>query len=242
VLKGQAVELGPPSDAGASIHGIKIFHEDEHVLVVCKPAGLLTVATIHERERTALAYLLAQLRKRNRNEKLFAVHRLDKFVSGLLVFARSEAVKARLQAQFKKHTVKRRYWAIVEGRVVANQGVIRSYLVENRAARMHSTSDEQAGKLAVTHYRVLRRFAHVTSLEVRLETGRKNQIRVHLSEMGHPIAGDRTYGSSRDPLGRIGLHAFCLGFRHPVTGASMIFTTEPPSEFCRYLPAEQLEP
>jgi 23S rRNA pseudouridine1911/1915/1917 synthase len=141
---------------------------------------------------------------------------------------------------FSRHKIRRKYWAIVEGAVDKERGTIQSRLAEDKTFRMHSTEDEGRGKAAVTHYRVLRRFENLTALEVILETGRKNQIRVHLSEMGHPIVGDRAYGSTRNPLGRLGLHAFYLGFAHPVRGTPLSFQTEPPPEFRRYIPGKSV--
>lgn len=232
---GDVVEIGGRGACSSRIHGLDIVFEDEHLLVIHKPAGLLTVATQHERERTAYAYLREYLQESPKKQKLFIVHRLDKFVSGLLVFAKSEAVKAGLQALFAKHHIQRRYWAIVEGRVENERGTIRSRIAQDRSMRMHSTEDAEAGKHAVTHYRVLRCLPGLTCLEITLETGRKNQIRVHLSEMGHPIVGDQAYGSTTDPLGRMGLHAFELGFAHPRLGTPMHFKTDPPPEFRRYL-------
>jgi RluA family pseudouridine synthase len=166
---------------------------------------------------------------------VYIVHRLDKFVSGLLVFAKSERVQAALRRLFEAHDIDRRYWAIVEGRVHGDSGTIRSHLAEDRSLRMRSTTDTSQGKHAVTHYRVLRRFPRLTALEITLETGRKNQIRAHLSELGHPVAGDRAYGSTVDPLGRMGLHAFRLGFEHPIRKVQLRFETEAPPEFRRYL-------
>ncbi len=233
---GDIVEVGGRAAPPARLHGLEIVFEDEDVLVVHKPAGLLAVATLHERERTVYSHLREYLREPRRKERLFIVHRLDKFVSGLLVFAKSEAAKAGLQAQFRRHDIQRKYWAVVEGRVEKDRGTIRSRLAQDSSMRMHSTEKSGAGKEAVTHYRVLRRLPELTCLEITLETGRKNQIRVHLSEMGHPIVGDRAYGSTSDPLGRMGLHAFTLGFRHPRLGTALTFKTDPPPQFRRYLP------
>jgi len=232
---GDVLEVGDRAALPPRIHGAEIVFEDDDLVVVHKPAGLLTVATLHEHEHTLYSYLSEHLRRPPGNQKLFVVHRLDKFVSGLLVFAKSESIQSRLQAQFRKHDIQRRYWAVVEGRVTRDGGTVRSRLAQDRSMRMHSTKDEGEGKEAITHYRVLRRLPTLTCLEITLETGRKNQIRVHLSEMGHPIVGDRAYGCTTDPLGRIGLHAFCLGFVHPRSGAPMLFRTEPPPQFRRYL-------
>ena len=232
---GDAVELGERTSAPGHVHGIEIVFEDEDVLVIHKPEGLLTVATLHERERTAYAQLRAHIREREPRKQLFIVHRLDKFVSGLLVFAKSEGVKAQLQRLFKDHDIERKYWAVVEGRVKEHNGTIQSHLAEDRGGRMHSTRSDGSGKHAVTHYRVIKRLSNLTALEITLETGRKNQIRVHLSELGHPIVGDKSYGSTMDPMGRMGLHAFCLGFVHPRKKTRLLFRTDVPPAFRRYL-------
>ena len=234
VRPGDVLEIGrrlPPAPEG----GLKIVHEDRDLVVVYKPAGLLTVATPHESENTAFAFLRDYARSRRGRKTVFVVHRLDKFVSGLLVFAKSESAQASLKGLFEAHAIDRKYWAIVEGRVKEDSGTIESHLAEDRTMRMRSTSNPREGKRAVTHYRVLRRFPEFTSLEITLETGRKNQIRAHLSELGHPIVGDRAYGSTKDPLGRMGLHAFRLGFAHPSRREPMLFETEPPPEFRPYL-------
>jgi 23S rRNA pseudouridine1911/1915/1917 synthase len=236
VHSGDAIEIREKPDPTVALHGLEIVYEDGDLLVVQKPASLLTVATEHEREQTAYAYLRAYLRQEFPGRKLFIVHRLDKFVSGVMTFAKSEAVKDKLQAMFHKHSIERRYWAIVEGRVAKDTGTIQSFLAEDRSRRMRSTVAVESGKHAITHYRVLRRFPHYTTLEVSLETGRKNQIRAHLSEMGHPIVGDKAYGSTIDPFGRIALHAFRLGFVHPTKGKPLLFETEPPPELRKYLP------
>jgi RluA family pseudouridine synthase len=218
------------------VRGIAIRYEDADLMVIEKPPGLLTVATLHEKEHTAYAYLQQRLKERSAKGRLFVVHRLDKFASGLLVFAKSEAIKTRLQALFRKHEIQRQYWAVVEGKVRKDRDAIRSHLAEDRSGRMHSTVNAAAGKLAITHFRVLRRFSNLTTLEVTLETGRKNQIRAHLAEHGHPIVGDGAYGSTLDPMGRLGLHAFRLGFEHPTDHTAILFQTDPPPEFRKYLP------
>ena len=241
VKAGDVLEIGPRRTPARLPQGLEIVYEDSDILVIQKPNGLLTVATEDEREKTAFAYVRGYLRDRNPKQKLYIVHRLDKFASGLLVFARSEKVQTVLRGIFSRHEIQRKYWAIVEGSVGQEHGVIRSCLAEDRSLRMHSTEDPKRGKPAVTHYRVLRRFKNLTVLEVTLETGRKNQIRAHLSEMGHPIVGDRAYGSTQNPLGRLGLHAFLLGFKHPTQSSPQLFRTAPPPEFARYLPEASRE-
>ena len=236
ISPGDVIEIGARRVTAKVSGGLQVLYEDSDLLIVHKPAGLLTVATLDERDQTAYAHLREYVREHNPRQKLFIVHRLDKLASGVLVFAKSERVQSLLQGVFSRHDIQRKYWAIVEGRVQKDQGTIRSHLAEDRSMRMHSTEDARKGKSAVTHFRVLNRLHNLTMLEVTLETGRKNQIRVHLSEMGHPIVGDRAYGSTQNPLGRLGLHAFHLGFVHPVRGTPLAFQTEPPPEFRRYLP------
>jgi 23S rRNA pseudouridine1911/1915/1917 synthase len=235
VHPGDLVEIGRRKPLPKLPTGLEILYEDTDIVAIQKPSGMLTVATVDEREQTVYAYLRQYLKEIDPRQKLFIVHRLDKFASGVLVFAKSEKMKSSLQNLFSKHDIQRKYWAIVEGRVEQNQGTIRSCLAEDKSLRMHSTNDARRGKTAVTHFRVLRRLPKLTVLEVTLETGRKNQIRVHFSEMGHPIVGDRAYGSTQDPLGRLGLHAFCLGFNHPTQAIPLLFQTAPPPEFRRYV-------
>jgi 23S rRNA pseudouridine1911/1915/1917 synthase len=236
VQAGTAIEIGPRRENHDLPAGLQILFEDSAILVVQKPPGLLTVATPNEREETAFAYLREYAKKRNPRQTLQIVHRLDKFASGLLVFAKNEDVRMRLKDLFSRHDIRRKYWAIVEGNVEKNQGTIRSFLVEDKNFRVHSVENAALGKPAVTHFRVLKRRSGLSALEVTLETGRKNQIRVHLSEMGHPVAGDRAYGSGKNPLGRLGLHAFHLGFIHPTRKVPVEFSTDPPPEFVPYLP------
>lgn len=238
VRAGDVIEVGRP-ETRRLIHGLAVLHEDDDILVICKPPSLLTVATLHERERTVHAYLRQYLRGRGSRRKLHIVHRLDKLASGILVFAKSGKAQKNLQEQFRRHSVQRRYWAIVEGRIEAKSGTIRSRLSEDSSRRMHSTEKASGGKIAVTHFRVIKRLPTLTALEVTLETGRKNQIRAHLSEIGHPIAGDRAYGSTGNPLKRLGLHAFILGFKHPSGKHLLLYQTPPPPEFRRYLGRKQ---
>ncbi|MBN2243047.1 MAG: RluA family pseudouridine synthase [Acidobacteria bacterium] len=240
VRAGDALEIKTRNRRAELPTGVDVLHEDESLLVVQKPSGLLTVATPDEREETLYAYLRRFLRESHPRQNLYIVHRLDKYASGVLVFAKTADVQDRLKELFSRHDVRRNYWAIVDGRVQRDRGTVRSCLAEDRSFRVHSVvEDRKLGKQAVTHYRVLQRFQEFTALEVTLETGRKHQIRVHLSEIGHPVAGDRTYGAKKDPLGRLALHAFHLGFKHPTRGEPVEFTTEPPPEFLPYLPKQK---
>jgi 23S rRNA pseudouridine1911/1915/1917 synthase len=210
---------------------LRLVHEDEHLIVVDKPAGLLTIATEAERGRTVYRLLGDWLRVRG-GPRIFVVHRLDRETSGLLVFAKSLEVKRALQAQFAARTPERVYVARVEGVVREPQRTLTSSLVEDRALRVRTAGDGRHGKEAITRYRVLERSRGATLLELALVTGRRGQIRAQLAALGHPIVGDRAYGSRRDPLRRLCLHATRLGFVHP-SGRRLVFESPPPSSFRR---------
>jgi 23S rRNA pseudouridine1911/1915/1917 synthase len=238
---GSAIEIGPRKEEPKLPAGLEILFEDRAILILYKPSGLLTVSTPGEKGNNAFALLKKHLKERDGSQNLQIVHRLDRFASGLLVFAKSEEVRACLKDLFRDHDIRRRYWAIVEGNVRRDSGTIRSYLAERKDFRVYSVQEGESGQLAVTHYRVLNRVPGFSLLEVTLETGRKNQIRVHLSEMGHPVVGDRAYGSGKNPIGRLGLHAFHLGFTHPTGNKPVEFKTEPPPEFLPYMKRPNVE-
>jgi 23S rRNA pseudouridine1911/1915/1917 synthase len=208
-----------------------VLYEDEHLIVVLKANGMLTVATERERDTTAQAFLNRYLKGRH-EERIHVVHRLDRETSGVLVFAKHLAARDGLKEQFAEHSVDRIYVAIISGAMAPPSGTIRSHLFERRDLRMVSVTPPRAdSKLAITHYRTVRTSQTYSMLEVTLETGRKNQIRTHLSEAGHAIVGDQFYGSEVNPLGRLGLHAKLLGFRHPMTGRRLTFTAPVPKSF-----------
>jgi len=227
---GDVVDIAQKSDRDALPPGLLILHEDADVIVVFKANGLLTVATERERENTVQAYLNAYLGAR-REERIHVVHRLDRETSGVLVFAKNFHAREQLKEQFAAHSVERVYIAIVEGVIEPPSGTIRSFLFERKDLRMVSVTERPDAKLAVTHYRTVKTSSAYSMLEVRLETGRKNQIRAHLSEARHPVVGDQMYGSTINPLGRLGLHAQLLGFRHPTTGNKMSFSAPLPKSF-----------
>lgn len=211
--------------------GLSILHEDGDVIVVLKANGLLTVPTERERETTAQAYLNVYLGQKKGEERIQVVHRLDRETSGVLVFAKNAYAREQLKEQFAEHTVERMYIAIVEGEMDPEEGTFRSYLREMKDLKMVSVDPHPDAKYAVTHYRTVKTNGRFSMLEVTLETGRKNQIRAHLSESGHPVVGDRMYGSEVNPIGRLGLHAKLLGFDHPVTRKHLVFTAPMPKSF-----------
>lgn len=211
--------------------GLEILFEDRDLIVVNKAAGLLTISAGREDEPTAYATLTDYVRKGNpkSRNRVFIVHRLDRDTSGALVFARSEPVKRALQDNWE--AVEKIYLALVEGHPEPPEGTITSYLVESAAMKVHSTRDATRGKLSHTRYRTIKRVGARALLAVELLTGRKNQIRAHLSERGWPIVGDKKYGDPKQRGGRMALHAFRLSFDHPVTRARMTFDAPPPSWF-----------
>jgi 23S rRNA pseudouridine1911/1915/1917 synthase len=228
---GDVVEIAAGAPRTSVCRGLTIVHEDDDVIVVVKGSGLLTIATERERERTAVACLFRYVRRRHPRARVFVVHRLDKLASGLLVFARTPHAKQALQAQFEAHTALRVYVAVVEGKLPAREGVLRSRLVETPGGLVRETRSPSRGRLAVTRWRVLREGSRFSTLEIRLETGRRNQIRVHLAGFGHPIVGDAAYGSRIDPIGRLVLHARTLGFDHPRTDERLRFESPVPRAF-----------
>ena len=209
---------------------LTLLHEDDDLIVVLKANGLLTVATEREPEATAQAYLNDYL-KGKKQGRIHVVHRLDRETSGVLVFAKSFKARERLKDLFADHDVDRVYVAVIEGEMSRPKGTIRSNLLEGKDLKMKSVAAHPDSKHAITHYETVATNRKYSMLEVRLETGRKNQIRVHLAEAGHPIVGDQFYGSTVNPLGRLGLHAKILGFVHPTTGKKMTFEAPVPKVF-----------
>ena len=221
----------PRSSAKFLPNSLAVLYEDKDILVVDKPAGLLAVSTKWEKEHTAHSILIDYISKGcGRSQKtLFVVHRLYRDTSGALIFAKSEAAKFRLQAQWKQ--TEKKYLAIVHGKLEKTSGTISTYLAEDEDYYMYSTSDTEAGKLSHTVYTVLKETKGLSLLEIILLTGRKNQIRVHLAGIGHPIVGDTKYGKENDPASRMALHARSISFKHPFTGKQLAFESAIPAFF-----------
>jgi 23S rRNA pseudouridine1911/1915/1917 synthase len=223
------VELGAPPPAPFPSQ-LRLIHEDDDVLVIDKPPGLLTIATEQQRERTA--YRLLRDWMETRGGRVFVVHRLDQETSGLLVFAKSFTAKRKLQAQFEARAPERVYIARVEGLVAQDEGTLSGRLTQDRSLRVKPVSAGRQGKEAITQYRVLDRGRDTTLLELSLVTGRRGQIRAQLAAFGHPVVGDRAYGSRRDPLRRLALHATRLAFVHP-SGRRVVFDSPAPASWRR---------
>ncbi len=210
---------------------LKLVYEDDDIIVVNKGYGLLSMGNDKVKDGTAYSILRDYVKWGDPRNKIFIVHRLDRDTSGLMVFAKTEEAKERLQHNWNNMVLERKYLAVVEGAPEPPQGMVKSYLTENSQFEVYSTDDPTKGKLAVTRYNTLRAKGKYALLEVELDTGRKNQIRVHMKDLGHPIAGDRKYGAEPSPIHRLALHARTLRFVHPVTRKEMSFTTPIPAAF-----------
>ena len=210
---------------------INIIYEDEDIIAINKPAGLLTIATAKEKEITLYHFVLNYVKSKNKNNKIFVIHRLDKETSGIVIFAKNQNAKNLFQNSWEKIVKKRCYYAVVEGTLEKKEGIIKSYLTENSSFMVYSTNNKKEGKLAVTTYKVLKENKNYSLLNIDIKTGRKNQIRVHLKENGNVIVGDKKYGSNINIINRMALHAYKLEFLNPITNKNMILKTEMPTLF-----------
>jgi RluA family pseudouridine synthase len=215
--------------------GLALLYEDRDILVVNKPAGLLTMATDSEKTRTAYFILTDYVRKGHRRSRnrIFIVHRLDRETSGILIFAKT--VEAKLHLQQHWDTAEKKYLAVVHGRMEKETEIISSYLAENKAHMVYSTSDRSKGRLARTAYRVLKQTRDFALLEINLLSGRKHQIRVHLTDIGHPVVGDTRYGKENRGQRNLALHARSLSVTHPFTSERLTFEAAAPSYFSQVM-------
>ena len=227
---GQSVTV-LPQGAGDRKAPFRILYEDGRILVIEKPAGLLSMASDKEKNRTAYRLATDYVRRADPRARVFIVHRLDRDTSGVLLFAKDEGTKRAFQDKWDALVSRRGYLAVVEGAPPEERGTIRTLLRENAAHKVYSV--RSGGKEAVTHYTTLARGKKYALLEVDIDTGRKNQIRAHLSELGCPVAGDRDYGAATDPLGRLCLHAHELTLTAPFSGEVRTFRAEAPAGFRR---------
>lgn len=212
--------------------GVTILYEDNELIVIEKEAGLLSVASEKERDVTAYRQLTDYVRSLHPKNRIFVVHRLDRETSGVMMFAKNKDIQQTLQNAWQELVRERSYVALVEG-VVKKDGTHTSWLKENKAFFVYSSPRTNDGQKAVTHYKILKTSRNLTLLEVHLETGRKNQIRVHMQDLGHPVVGDKKYGAQNNSISRLGLHAQAIAFTHPKTGESLRFESKIPSSFLR---------
>ena len=212
---------------------LKLLYEDAYIIVVEKKEGLLSVKTDREKERTAWSFLTEYMQKTDRRAQAYVVHRLDRDTSGVMMFAKDEKTQNKLRDNWHNIVFDRRYVAVVAGEMEQEAGKVESWLTD-RKLYVSSSPVDDGGQYAVTHYHTIKRAKGYSLVELKLETGRKNQIRVHMADLGHPVIGDGRYGvEDNNPLGRLALHAFKLCFYHPVTGQPMKFETPYPADFKR---------
>ena len=223
VDKGDIVEIKKSSE-------LDIIFEDKDIIVINKKAGLLTVSTLNEKSKTLYNEVSKYVKSKNKNNKIFIINRIDRDTSGIVMFAKSEKVKKMYQDNWNNIVEKRGYFAIVEGILPKKSGVIKSFLKEESNTFVHSTNKND-GKLAITEYKVIKEKNNLSLLDINIKTGRKNQIRVHMSENKTPILGDTKYSNSKEKKKRMYLHAYKLVLTNPMTNKKMEFVTSIPNEF-----------
>jgi len=224
-------------------HQLPIIYEDSDIIVVDKPAGMLSVSTEREAVQTAYRLMNDYVRAKHKSNRVWIVHRLDRDTSGVMLFAKNERVKLTLQDNWETLALERGYVAVVQGSAPNKSGQVRSWLKQNKAMVMYSVSKPEAdAKLAITNYRVLQTSRKYSLVELSLETGRKNQIRVHMKDLGCPVVGDKKYtlaasnakvAKVANPFGRLALHASVLRLTHPTSGKEMRFEAAVPREFAK---------
>ena len=211
---------------------LRIIFEDEFLIVIEKKEGLLTVIAGDTEETTAFSILKNHVKKSSPTNRIYTVHRLDRDTSGVIMFAKNREVQQTLQENWHRIITRRIYVALVEGNVEKDEDTIVTWLTENeKSLKVHSNDSDNGGQQAITHYRKIKSNENYSLLEIELETGRKNQIRVHMQGIGHPIVGDKKYGGTTSPIDRLGLHARLLAFYHPVTTEIVSFETAVPRNF-----------
>lgn len=209
---------------------LKIIYEDKELLVINKEPKLLTISNNKEKERTLYFEASQYVKKQNPKNKIFVVHRLDKDTSGIVIFAKNQDLKYKLQNNWNKLVKEREYIAVVEG-ILKGKGKIKNYLVETKTLEVYSTNNSHIGKLAITNYEHLDNNKKYSLIKINILTGRKNQIRVHMQDLNHPIIGDKKYHAKSNPIGRLGLHASKLVLLHPITKKEYVFTSSIPKQF-----------
>ncbi|MCI5745127.1 MAG: RluA family pseudouridine synthase [Erysipelotrichaceae bacterium] len=209
---------------------LDIIYEDDELIVINKPSGLLSIESDNEKSNTAYRILTDYVQEKDKKARIFIVHRIDKDTSGVLLVAKNEKIKNALQHHWQDIVISREYIAICEGKFSLKEGTVRSYLKTNVNNLMYSTNDHR-GQLAITHYKVMKENNKYSLVDVHIDTGRKNQIRVHMGDLNHKIVGDNKYGPVSNPINRLGLHAYILEFIHPISKKKMTFKAKIPSCF-----------
>ena len=231
LAKGDVVIISKTPIHKKTRSNLPIIFENEEFIVINKPSGLLSIASDKEKGSTAYRMLTDYVQQKDKHNRIYVVHRLDEDTSGVLMVAKNEKIRDLLQEKWNELVSKRGYFAIVEGQMKEKQGTIKSYLKKNAQNMMYSSKKAGDGQLAITHYKVIKEIEDYSLLDVNIDSGRKNQIRVHLGDLGHHVIGDDKYGNPSNPIKRLGLHAYELVLEHPVTHKVMKFTAPMPKEF-----------
>jgi 23S rRNA pseudouridine1911/1915/1917 synthase len=231
VNEGDSIECASGSGPARLHPNVDLLYEDDHLLVVEKDAGILTSGGVRGRSPTVEDVLKGYLQSRGFRVAPFPCHRLDRDVSGIILFAKKRRLAEKVRGNARAYLTARVYHALVEGTPEPPHGTIQSYLRDDEDKVVRPQGGGDSGKLSISHYRTVEKGKIYSVLEVRLETGRKNQIRAHLRQIGHPVAGDRKYGARTDPARRVCLHAAQLDVVHPVTGERLEFRSAPPPSF-----------
>lgn len=229
----QSVEIRVNASSKINNIGFPVIFEDEYIIVIEKPHGMLSISTEKEYEKTAYHIINNYVKISNPMNRIFIVHRLDRETSGIMLFAKNAEIKNKLQNNWDDTVLHRGYTAVVEGALEKSQGQIVSWLNQTKNFIVYSSYKKDDGKKAVTNYEVVQSNSKFTLLNINLETGRKNQIRVHMKDLGNPVTGDTKYGAKSNPLGRMGLHASHLSIIHPHSGDKIDFRSEPPVSFLK---------
>lgn len=208
---------------------LDIVYEDKDLIAINKKSGLLTIANRNEKEKTLYFQVSEYVKKQHKSNKIFIIHRLDKDTSGIVLFAKNYETKQHLQNRW--NDVKRNYIAIVEGKLKKDNDILKNYIAETKTLQSYITEDKKIGKLAITQYKKIKTNKQYTMLDINILTGRKNQIRVQLSNLGNPIVGDKKYNSQKNPIRRLCLHAYCMEFIHPKTNKKILLETKMPKQF-----------
>ena len=211
---------------------LNIIYEDNDLIVVNKPHGLLSIATKEEKEYTLYHFVSDYLKSKNKNNKVFIIHRLDKDTSGIVIFAKNQKTKNLFQNNWDSIVRERKYYAVVNGTLEEKEGTIKTYLVENdKSFMVYSTNNKKEGKLSITDYKVLKENKDYSLLDINIKTGRKNQIRVSFKDLGNPIVGDKKYGDGKSLIKRMALHQYKVELIDPRNKKKLIFKTEMPTSF-----------
>lgn len=231
LVKGDVVIISKSPIHKVTRSHLPIIYEDSEMIVINKPSGLLSIASDKEKGSTAYRMLTDYVQQKDKHNRIFVVHRLDEDTSGVLMVVKNPTLQKALQDNWNDLVTKRGYYAIVEGTPKEKKGQITSYLKKNAQNMMYSSKKKGDGQYSITNYEVIKSNGEYSLLDVNIDSGRKNQIRVHLGDIGHHVIGDDKYGNPSNPIKRLGLHAYQLDLKHPLTGKKLSFKAPMPKEF-----------